>query len=397
MQGAGSFASVAVSRLDLGSVVGLASSGSYQTKLNVTSALWAHNGSAVNGGLFTVYDGATLVGSATSGPTGLIQFTLTDTLHGTGTLVVSGTKSDISSVVLNVSYSVAVSGSVYVGVPSDWYAGENKTFTVRFTNAAQLNVTKIKLENVRLCFRLMNGATVLCQVNSTSFDVDPGVLINQTVTLRLTGASQEGIYVLRCLILQLGSEYALGTLDASVHVIVSGSVVPVVGGSFGDFKLTIPLIPSIQVLQGEVRILNVTFGVTGVSSAKLFVLNASGVPSGWIKVSAPSNIYIGTPVTVQVTMLVPQDADPTEYVVTIPLRASTDIGSVNQVLQFSLIVLQPEQPKAQFNALAWLQSLLREVSFPALLVIVLLVCAIVAAALVVLHQPKVKHGKYYHR
>jgi len=363
--------------------------GTYESRMNVT-ALFA-NGTGVSGTTFYAY-GSSLLGSAVSSGSGLAQFTFTSvSLQGSGTLVFNGTKNGVTGS-CSVSYSISVSGAAYSVCPSDWNMGQPQAVSISFTNGAVVNSTKVKLENVRLCFRLMSGSTVLFQTNSSTYDADANSVQSQSVTLTPTGVSTTGTYTLRCLIYQLGSESLLGTVDQSVYVQALGSIVNPPSQSP---RLVVPILSNRIVMQGASDTFTFQVGILQTSSADFTVSAATGVSSSWVTVSGPNRISGLSAAEVQVSIYVPPNADPGSYQITIPISASTGSGSARESVEFTLIV--KASSTSTVSPMAMINDILSNISFPVILVVVMVVGVVCVVAVAVNVKPKRKLSRRYYR
>ena len=362
--------------------------GTYESKMNVT-ALWA-NGTAVSSTTFNAYS-SVLLGSAVSSGSGLAQFTFTGkSLQGSGTLVFNGTKNGVTGSA-SVSYSIVASGAVYGYVPSSWNMGQAQSLTLSFTNGADVNGTKIKLENVRVCFRLLSGSTVLFQGNSSSFDVDANTLKTLSQSLSLTGVGTTGDYTLRALILQLGSEATLGTLDRTVRVQALGSE----SGIFSQSpRLVIPLIQPIVLKQGDSRTFKFTVQLSQVSVADFLAGSCSGVPTGWVTVNAPSRISLSSPAEIEVVVNVPSDAFAETYELIIPFTASASSGSSRQSASFTLTV---EAKTVSVPSFSIFSAVFEASSIMVVVFVVIGFMLLAAVVLVLTGDKKPKRSKYYHK
>jgi len=365
-----------------------ASDGTYQSKWNIT-AKWPDD-SPVSGGSFYVYNATAQRASATSDSNGLIQFTVGGTIGGSGSLTINGTK-DGAIGSTSVSFSTTATGGAYASCPSTWYAGEPRSVSVSFTNAAQIDSTKIKLENVRICFRLMSGSTVLFQANSsTLFNVDANSLKTYSQSLTLTGVASTGNYVLRALVLQLGSEWTVATIDRTIYVQALGET-----GSYSmPPNLILPSLNPLALMQGESRSFTFTVQLSQVSVADFMASTPSGAPSSWISVMAPSRISVASPAELTVMVSVPSDAMPGSYTILIPISASASSGSTRQMAQFTLTVeAKPSSPTAPGMSLVNIFS-----DIPPLFIFMVIgAVAVTAAVLVATNEKKPKRHKYYHR
>jgi len=366
-----------------------ASDGTYQSKWNIT-AKWPDD-SPVSGGSFYVYNATAQRASATSDSNGLIQFTVGGTIGGSGSLTINGTK-DGAIGSTSVSFSTTATGGAYTSCPSTWYAGEPRSVSVSFTNAAQIDSTKIKLENVRICFRLMSGSTVLFQANSsTLFNVDANSLKTYSQSLTLTGVASTGNYVLRALVLQIGSEWTIATIDQTIYVQALGET-----GSYSrPPNLILPSLSPLALTQGESRSFTFTVQLSQVSVADFMASTPSGAPSNWISVMAPSRISIASPAELTVMVSVPSDALPGSYTILIPISASASSGSTRQMAQFTLTVeaAKPSSPTAPSMSLVNIFS-----DIPPLFIFMVIgAVAVTAAVLVATNEKKPKGHKYYHR
>jgi len=382
-----------VNRLDFSALAVSALDGTYLAKLNVT-VKWGLDGSAASGVSCFIYNATAQRASATSSAAGLVQFTVSGSLGGSGSLTLNGTKDSVTGSG-SLVFSVGVSGISYSSCPSIWQMSQSQALTVQFTNAASINSTSIKLKNVRLVFKLMSGSSVLFQTNSSVFDANAGSVRSFTQSLTPTGIAVTGSYVLRCLMYQLGSEWLLGSVDQTVQVNALGNDA---GPSFVAPKLVVPSVAPVSLPQGSSKSLTCTVQLSQASTASFAVSVPVGVPSGWVTVSGPSSISMLGPAQVQISLSVPRDASPGVYTVTVPVSASASGGTAHESVQFTLTVdayKPPEISNIQLPSFGWVSSYVQGNLFP-ILVVVALICAVVAAALAVLHQPKTKHGKYYH-
>jgi hypothetical protein len=383
-----------VNRLDFSALVVSALDGTYLAKLNVT-VKWGLDGSAASGVSCFIYNATAQRASATSSAAGLVQFTVSGSLGGSGSLTLNGTKDSVTGSG-SLVFSVGVSGISYSSCPSIWQMSQSQALTVQFTNAASINSTSIKLKNVRLVFKLMSGSSVMFQTNSSVFDANAGSVRSFTQTLTPTGIAVTGSYVLRCFVYQLGSEWLLGSVDQTVQVNALGNDA---GPSFVAPKLVVPSVAPVSLPQGSSKSLTCTVQLSQASTASFAVSVPVGVPSGWVTVSGPNSISMLGPAQLQISLSVPRDASPGVYTVTVPVSASASGGTAHESVQFTLTVdayKPPEISNIQLPSFGWIGSYVQSNLFP-ILVVVALICAVVAAALAVMHQPKVKHGKYYHR
>jgi len=382
MQASVALPTITVVSISLESLSVSATSGTAALHFNVT-VRWS-NGTLVQGATVTAYTGS-LAGSAVSASNGLAQVTLSSVLHGSGILTINGTKSIWSISALTVTYSVSVSGGSFASCPSDWNVGEAKTVTVSFTNAAQVNVTKILLKTVKLRFQLLSGSSILFHLDTSTFDVDANSVKSLSQSLSLTGVQDAGTYVLRCLVVQVGtSEYTLATVDRSVYVMPLGSI-----HSFNPSpRLVLPILQPLTLKQGESRTISARVQLSQVSSATFLASTVSGVPSGWVTVSSPTVISLASPADVEVTIAIPMDAAVGSYTVTVPLSASASSGTTREALMFDVAV-QAAAPQSSSSPMSVLSGLFAafQVSLPVILVVVVLMVVIVCVLAVVL-SPK---------
>jgi hypothetical protein len=268
--------------------------------------------------------------------------------------------------------------------------GQPESVSVTFTNIAQINVTSVKLENVRVCFRVLSGSTVLFQANSSTFDVDASSVKNLSQTATLTGVQTTGDYTLRALIIQLGSEATLATLDRTVRVQALGSE----SGIFTQSpRLVIPLIQPITLRQGGSTSFRFTVQLSQVSVAEFLVGSCSGVPTGWVTVNAPSRISLSSPVEIELLINVPSDAVPQTYDLIIPFTASASSGSSRQSASFTLTVEPKPVSAPSFSILA---GVFEPSSVVIMVFVVIGLMSLAAVVLVLTGDKKPKHGKYYH-
>jgi hypothetical protein len=380
--GAGSFNCLSVTSMSLTLTVS-AIHGTYESKMNVTATF--SNGTAVSGATFNAYS-SILLGSAVSSGSGLAQFTFTGkSLQGSGTLVFNGTKNGVTGS-CSVSYSISI-GTTSISGPASWNMGTPETVSVTFTNNALINVTSVKLENVRVCFRVLSGSTVLFQANSSTFDVDASTVKSLSQTATLTGVQTTGDYTLRALIIQLGSEATLGTLDRTVRVQALGSE----SGHFTQSpRLVIPLIQPIMLKQGGSTSFKFKVELSQVSVAEFLAGSCSGVPSGWVTIKAPSRISLSSPAEIELLINVPSDAVPQSYELIIPFTASASSGSSRQSASLSLTVEAKPVSAPSFSIL----SAILEPS--SIMIVVFVVIGFMLLTAVVLVLTGDKKPKYYH-
>jgi hypothetical protein len=380
---AGSFPTVTVTSMSL-TVTVSAADGTSSSKMDLL-AKWG-NGSAVSGATFYVY-GSSQLASAVSSGAGVAQFTLTGTLQGSGTLIVNGTKNGVTGTT-SFSYSISIGTTSFSG-PATWNMGTPEIVSVTFTNNALINVTKVKLENVRVCFRVLSGSTVLFQANSSTFDVDASTVKSLSQTPTLTGVQTTGDYTLRALIIQLGSEVTLATLDRTVRVQALGSE----GFVMQSPRLVIPLIQPIVLKQGESRSFKFKVELSQVSVAEFLAGSCSGVPSGWVTVNAPSRISLSSPAEIEVLINVPSDALAETYELIIPFTASASSGSSRQSASFTLTVEAKPVSAPSFSILS---AMFEPSSVVIMVFVVIGLLSLAAVVLVLTGDKKPKRAKYYH-
>jgi len=315
-----------------------ASSGTAYTKFNI-SAYYAYNGSYVNNTVFYVWDGSNCVGQAYPSANGLIQFTLNSTLHGQGQLIVNGSDIDVKSIQLTLPYDISIS-NLQSSIPDYWTTGEIKQFTINFINSANLNGTKLALENVAVKAYIKKGDSILTQWSYGNYTITD--LFNQAFDFIPTGITENGQYTFEVDVIQYGSEYLLGSTSKTISVVV-GQAPPGAGGGgeLSPFQLSLFPPSSFTVKPGETKTLEIPFkisGATAVTINNVEVISPSNVAS-WIKwvQNEPLSLWgEGNKIVLEVSP--PLDANYGSYEVALKVSALSGSNQYSTYTKFTLNV-----------------------------------------------------------
>jgi hypothetical protein len=302
--------------ISVGSIAVSGTSGTYQTQLNVT-VTWAHNASAVNNGKFYVYNATNQITNKNSTATGLVQFTLVGTLHGASTLTVNGSRW-LAGEYINtyadtiLAYSVTASG-LAATVPGSATVSDTISVPYQFTNAAVLSGTSLKAENVRVRFRILQGATVLLESNTTLFDVNAAATYSSTKSITITGVSVTGSYTFRVTVFHIGSDWQLATQDYAIYLMVGGSSLG--GGIDGVTKP--PFLLSVADLRNSALagqqltgLIHVTF--TGIPSLQIARAETN---ASWLTFPTLPNGTLVSPIDLSWLANIPYDLPAGQYVI----------------------------------------------------------------------------------
>jgi len=257
------------------------SSGTHGTIINVTLT-WAHNSTGVNSPTVYVWDGSACIGEAVGNSTGFASVTTNATIHGSGTLMVNGTKSSINvNTPLSLSYSITVSG-LEVQPQSSYVSGQPGSVTVNFKNEAVLNAVDLKLENVSLRWRVVIGEVQFWSYTLAIDDLAAASWRNQTYSITISGVPQTGVYTLRTEVIQLGSEWLVASTGKSVYITLPGGS-PAVGGgpTAGGLKLSI-LGGAFETPAGKTTLIEVPVSLQG---ADVLELTDVSVNATWIQLN----------------------------------------------------------------------------------------------------------------
>lgn len=334
--------------ITIGTPVIVAASGTYQTQLNVP-VTWAHNSTGVDSGIFTVTESGSTLGTATSSA-GNVSFTLTGTLHGTGTLTITGSKSSITPYTTgSINYAVGI-GSWSATAPTDWNMGTSKSIPVSFVNTANVSSTPVGLESIRLRFEVLSGSTSYFAYNASSFNLTAGATHSTTYSMTLTGIASSGSYTLRITVYQLGSEWTLKTQDYTVYVSAptggGGSMPSGGGGTVITTPGGVNVMLSVSNFQdslyaGETKRGN--FAVTFTGLDQLRIVRVSG-NSSWISYNAP-NSTVASPISIPFIVTAPLNASG-PYLIVVNVVGATAEGveiASNGYIQLDVVNTAPAQ------------------------------------------------------
>jgi hypothetical protein len=298
-----------------------------------------------SGAIFYAWDGDRCVGTATAGPNGLVNLQLNCTLHGSGVIKLNGTGFGLPTASdVFLPYNISISQPRFSSLPSDWKSGESRSISVSFVNQAHLNNTALKIENCRIRLQILSqSGAVLCQSDSTLFDIPTGTSTEAIATIFVSGIPSSGSYTLKAQVIQFGSEWILGEASAPIYISVGTG-----GGGGGSTTL-----PSLSLMISKVQTLSVKPGgsaeadipisFSGSTTASITSVDFSGPGSEWLSVVSQLPLRLeadasGGRGSIRVRVSPPTDAKPGSYKVSVLLKAES-AGSLAQAsapLEFSV-------------------------------------------------------------
>lgn len=323
--------------------------GTHQPKFNLTTR-YRYNQSLVPYAHFYVWDGDKCVGEASSDSNGLIQFTLNSTLHGSGSLKINGTKAGIrTNQTTCLIYNITISG-LTMQAPYDWISGEAQSVSVSFNNEARINQTLIKLENLKVRISVFDGNSLISQTTYGLFDVLGSY--SNSFLFTPTNITLTKPYTLKVSIIQIGSEYELGSSSQTVYISV-GEAPPGGGGGSppSQFQLSLLPINPLAIMPGDVKRIEVPFKVEGVASYQIVSVEFFGSGASWckwIKEGGGFYLWSDSPNKIIVEVSPPQDAQLGNYEVTLKVKA---VSGDSSITSYGKIVLNigSEAPSSKFS------------------------------------------------
>ncbi|MEM3793315.1 MAG: hypothetical protein QXS76_00250 [Candidatus Bathyarchaeia archaeon] len=308
-----------------------------------------------SGGTFYAWDGSRCVGQATVAPNGLVSLQLNSTLHGVGSIILNGTAFGLPTPSpVQLPYNISISPPSFSNLPSDWRSGESRPVSVSFTNLARLNNTAMRLENLRLRLQILSGSgSVLCQSDSTLFDVPPATAAVASSSIFVSGIPSSGPYTLKAIIVQTGSEWILGEATQAIYVSIG------MGGGGGStqlpsLSLLIEPIPALSVRAGGSVEADIQFRFSGSTQATIQAVEFSGPGSEWLMIVSQLPLQAtmdasGGHGAIRIRVSPPPDAKPGDYRVQALIKADSagTLAQASAPINFSVEAAKPQAAQAE--------------------------------------------------
>jgi hypothetical protein len=206
--------------------------------------VWGERHEALDNVDIEIYDGS-LIGSGSTNSSGIVEITLTgNTLLGTGTFSINGSKESDVTYPFVQSYSVTTSGFSSDSDVGSWTVGESRDLSMNFDHGSVVNSTSLKLENCTVMIRVIINNTVKCSTNYTKFDLNAGETYSETLAFTVTGISSSTSGIMQHIVTQWGSSTIILNQNKTISILSGGGVEnPSSPSSSGDDgKITLSLL-----------------------------------------------------------------------------------------------------------------------------------------------------------